>query len=229
MLVRGVGEKCAEDRLDVSKCSRGDGYPVVSSRERLHLAEYRTRGINLRPLAESIPSLGMGEMQYVSFHAPSRLGDLPERTVIGLLQMLPKEWPIIVHPEIVETPASWKSFGSQLCLENMDDRKSTGRTVAEMRELFLVLPEASFCLDIGHARQIDPTMTVALLMLDEFADRLVQIHVSEVGPRGEHLPVSSVAEIAFRKLAHRVPAQCPFDHRICHSRRSGRRRASSRA
>jgi len=50
----------------------------------------------------------------------------------------------------------------------MDNRTPSGRTVSELRELFRQLPEASFCFDIGHAKQIDPTMASAILMLREF-------------------------------------------------------------
>ncbi len=168
------------------------------------------RDHELRPLIEAIASLDLHRFSYVSFHAPSNFGTLCEGDVIDLLRQLPQEWPVIVHPETIQTRESWETFGAQLCLENMDNRKPTGRTVAEMRRLFEYFPEASFCLDIGHARQIDPTMASALLMLAEFSERLAQIHVSEVGSRGEHLPVSRVGEIAFRKLAHRVPTECPL-------------------
>lgn len=166
------------------------------------------RDHELRPLIEALPTLALPEFEYISFHAPSKLGTLSESEVVARLREVPRAWPIVVHPEIITTPAKWHAFGPQLCLENMDNRKPAGRTVAEMRELFALFPEASFCLDIGHARQIDPTMALAFMMLTEFSDRLVQIHVSDVGPKGEHLPVRQLAEMAFRRLAHRVPAGC---------------------
>ena len=166
------------------------------------------RDHELSVLVEALPSLPLQSFSYVSFHAPSRLGALSEDAVIAALLEVPSAWPIIVHPEIITTPSKWQRFGSQICIENMDDRKTTGRTVAELRQMFEVLPKAAFCLDVGHARQIDPTMTVALMMLAEFGDRLVQLHVSEVGPSGEHLPVRALAAMAFRRLAHRIPADC---------------------
>lgn len=168
------------------------------------------RDHELPSLIEALPSLDLSRFSYVSFHAPSALTTLSEHDVIGMLRMVPRAWPIVVHPEIIATPALWSAFGAQLCIENMDNRKTTGRTVAELRHWFEILPAASLCLDAGHARQIDPTMTVALMMLTEFAPRLAQIHLSEVGPKGEHLPVSPVSGIAFRKLSHRIPADCPL-------------------
>ena len=166
------------------------------------------RDHELRPLVDAIAELRLGSFSYVSFHAPSRLGSLSEDEVIAALSRVPAEWPLVVHPDIVMTPEKWRPFGRRLCLENMDNRKTTGRTVAELRELLALFPEASFCLDLGHARQIDPTMALAFVMLTEFADRLVQLHVSEVGPAGEHLPVRALAAMAFRRLAHRVPRDC---------------------
>ena len=127
-----------------------------------------------------------------------------------LLLRLPEAWPIVAHPEILRTPALWRRLGGRLCLENMDDRKTTGRTPGELGELFEQFPEASFCLDLGHARQLDPTMASALRMLREFGGRLRQVHVSEVGTRGEHLPLGATARLSFAEVAHRIPADCPL-------------------
>lgn len=168
------------------------------------------RDYELAPLVAAARSLDLAGFDYVSVHAPSKLGKLGEREVFEQLEALPPQWPIVVHPELLLTPGLWRSLGPRLCLENMDDRKTRGRTVVEMRELFEEYPEASFCLDVGHARQIDPTMAVALRMLLEFGGRLVQLHVSEVGPRGEHQHVAATTRWAFERIAPRVPWECPL-------------------
>lgn len=168
------------------------------------------RDHELRPLVDAAGSLDHARFEYVSFHAPSKLTTLDERSVFDMLATLPEDWPIIAHPEILLTPSLWRSLGSRLCIENMDNRKTLGRTAAELRVLFQRFPEATFCLDVGHARQIDPTMAVALLMLLEFGPRLRQLHVSDVGPRGEHWPVRTMARWAFGRVAHRVPQSCPL-------------------
>ena len=131
-------------------------------------------------LVDAIPSLDLDGFEYVSFHAPSKLQTLDEHAVFELLLGLPDWWPVIVHPELLQTPSLWQQLGERLCLENMDNRKTTGRTIAELRVLFEAFPEATFCLDLGHARQIDPTMVSAMLMLQEFGDRLVELHISVV-------------------------------------------------
>jgi hypothetical protein len=168
------------------------------------------RDHELQPLVDGVGALDLVGFRYVSVHAPSKLGTLGEHEVFERLAVLPPEWPIVAHPEILLTPALWRTLGPRLCLENMDNRKTRGRTVAELRELFAEYPEATFCLDVGHARQIDPTMAVALRMLLEFGARLVQVHVSSVGPLGEHMHVGATTRWAFERIARRVPWECPL-------------------
>lgn len=188
-----------------------EGLAIQARHPRIAVTELSAlRDAELRPLVAAIPTLDLGPYAYVSIHAPSKLGSLAESEVVELLHATPREMPIIVHPELVQTPELWAGFGGRLCLENMDNRKSSGRTVEEMRALFELFPEARFCLDIGHARQIDPTMAGAIQMLRSFGDRLVQVHVSEVGVRGEHLPLSSLAMYSFQIIASLIPASCPL-------------------
>ena len=168
------------------------------------------RDHELPSLADAIPTLDLGKFDYISLHAPSKLQTLGEQAVIDLLIGLPDSWPVIVHPELLQTPSLWQPLGDRLCVENMDNRKTTGRTIAELRALFDTFREATFCLDLGHARQIDPTMVSAMLMLQEFGARLRQLHVSEVGPRGEHLPMGATTRQAFARVVHLVPDHCPL-------------------
>jgi|ERR1041385_116073 hypothetical protein len=168
------------------------------------------RDHELPTLIDAVPDLDLDEFGYVSFHAPSKLQTLDEQSVFELLPALPESWPIIVHPELLQTPSLWRQLGKRLCLENMDNRKTTGRTIAELHTLFEAFPEATFCLDLGHARQIDPTMVSAMLMLQEFGDRIVELHISEVGPRGEHLPLGATTRQAFARVVHLIPADCPL-------------------
>jgi hypothetical protein len=166
------------------------------------------RDHELRPLVSSVREIDLRHFSYVSVHAPSKLSILSERDAFGILQELPSAWPVIVHPELMPTARLWKSMGRRLCLENMDGRKTFGRTLREMRQMFEWLPDAEFCLDLGHARQIDPTMATAIRMAQEFSGRLRQLHVSEVGRCGEHLPLSALAIYAFQLVAPFVPGDC---------------------
>lgn len=163
----------------------------------------------LCPLINAVVDLRLEEFEHISFHAPSRLNGLPEEELISLLQGLPEPWPIILHPDIIIDWAAWRSLGGRLCVENMDQRKPIGRTVSEMEVVFRKLPSASFCFDIGHARQVDPTMGIAIDLLRRFRDRLRQIHISEVDPRGKHIPIGFAAFNGFRLVAKLIAKDCP--------------------
>jgi sugar phosphate isomerase/epimerase len=91
----------------------------------------------------------------------------------------------------------------------MDKRNQTGRTAQELSLIFAKLPNAGLCFDLGHCRQVDPTMNEAFLILNEFSNRLVQLHVSEVNTRSKHDPLTSASIGAFEKIAHLIPASIP--------------------
>ena len=122
------------------------------------------RQAELFPLLDSLDSLDLAQFEYVSIHAPSQFE--PEWEAIGwsrLQDELGRNWPIVVHPDAMFDFSLWREFGNLLCVENMDKRKPIGRTVQELDRIFRDLPDASFCFDIGHARQVAPTMTEAYI------------------------------------------------------------------
>jgi len=104
----------------------------------------------------------------------------------------------------------WRHLGKALFIENMDKRKPVGRTVDELREFFEDLPEARFCFDIGHARQTDPSMTEAALLLCAFRRRLAEVHLSEVNTASRHDPISTNAVSAFRSILRSIPETIPI-------------------
>ena len=53
-------------------------------------------------------------------------------------------------------------------------------------------------------------MGVAIDMLRTFADRLRQLHVSEVGTFGEHRRMGFLSRTAFARVARYVPAEVPL-------------------
>jgi hypothetical protein len=92
----------------------------------------------------------------------------------------------------------------------MDKRKRTGRTVAELEDFFTTFPEATFCLDIAHARQVDPTMTEARQMLKRFGGKLRQVHISEIDSEGHHKRLSLATVLASQSLARLLPEHVPI-------------------
>lgn len=165
----------------------------------------------LEPLVSALDALDLSGFQYIAFHAPSDIAPGTEQLVFNmLLRVAERGWPIVVHPDVIENYSLWKQIGPLLCIENMDKRKPIGRTADELDSIFDLLPDASFCFDVGHARQVDSTMTEAYLILKRFGSRLRQVHVSEVNTRSKHDALSYASLLAFRRIADMIPVDIPL-------------------
>jgi hypothetical protein len=161
-------------------------------------------------LMSDLDHLDLREFQYKAFHAPSLMDrDFESVAIDALDEIALREWPIIVHPDAIYDFFRWEHFGELLCIENMDKRKAIGQTVADLSKIFEILPRASLCFDIGHARQVDPTMSEATAILQICKGRLRQVHISEVNSRSKHDPLSFESILAFRKVAHLIPEDVP--------------------
>lgn len=185
---------------------------LLSLREhRIDVVELSALRIDeLAPLISALPNLKLRDFQFVSIHAPSRFEPEAEEWVVNYLTPLTERgYPVVVHPDVLFTPALWSRLGHHLLIENMDKRKPVGRTVRELTPVWASLPAARFCFDIGHARQIDPSMTEARLLLHAFRDRLAEVHMSEVDTASQHHPISCNAIAAFQSVAEWIPAQIP--------------------
>jgi hypothetical protein len=165
----------------------------------------------LQPLLDALESLTLAPYNYKSIHAPSSFSAEQEVLIIDRLKLyVPRDWPIVLHPDTIHDFSAWRVFGKQLAIENMDRRKPIGRTLEELNIIFEKLPETMFCFDIGHARQCDTTMTEAYRILREYSKRLCQVHVSEVNTASRHDPLSFAAILAFAQVADLIPPWVPL-------------------
>jgi hypothetical protein len=163
------------------------------------------RDHELPALMDSLSELDLTAYSYVSLHAPSRFGNSGERRVAELLRpCIERGIHVVLHPDVIQDVGCWTDFGELLCIENNDKRKP-GRTVDELKPTFEKLPSASWCLDLGHARQVDSTLLEVWRMLREFSDRLREIHLSELNSRCEHEALSMGTVWSIREIAHRIP------------------------
>ncbi|MGI0085852.1 MAG: hypothetical protein ACREBQ_12295, partial [Nitrososphaerales archaeon] len=88
-----------------------------------------------------------------------------EAEIVELLRKVANRgWHIVLHPDVIYDAAAWNSFGPLLLIENMDKRNNSGRTAQELSNIFERLPQAQLCFDIGHCRQVDPTMNESFLI-----------------------------------------------------------------
>jgi hypothetical protein len=141
---------------------------------------------------------------YLSVHAPSKGLRMAEAKLVDALVRLPAYVDaIVVHPDVIDDPAEYRRLGARLVLENMDTRKARGRDADELAPYFAELPEAGLCLDVAHARDVDPSMRGAQELLDRFAGRLRHLHVSSIDHAGHHVPLRAGDEEAFRPILRR--------------------------
>jgi len=101
-------------------------------------------------------------------------------------------------------------LGPALCIENMDKRKPVGRSADELDYLFQQLPQAKLCLDVGHSRQVDPSMLETWQILKIHGARLAEIHLSEVNCASKHEPLNRLAIRAFQRIASLIPDEVPI-------------------
>src|SRR3954463_6812785 len=143
---------------------------------------------------------------YLSVHAPVKHLRMPETELVRrLARLAPHVDAVGGPPDAMDDPRAYRPLGSCLVLENMDARKATGRTVAELAPYFAALPDAGFCLDVAHVLSVDPTMETGERLLDAFAGRLRQLHVSSVDERCRHVSLSLEHETRYGGLLRRCP------------------------
>jgi hypothetical protein len=143
--------------------------------------------------------------RYLSVHAPTKHLRTSDEEIVQRLLTLPA-WvdAIVVHPDVIEDVNAYRRLGSVLVVENMDPRKSAGRTAGELEALFAALPEAGFCFDIAHAAAVDPRLDVANDLLDRFGGRLRHLHVSSLDEDHHHEPLSDADEAAWAPVLRRA-------------------------
>ena len=191
------------DFLSGIAASRALGLDVIE------LSALRFR--ELQPLADFALNEALDGFRHVSVHAPTDFAPEQEDTVVHLLLRIARErrWPVIVHPDCVHDFDRWSDFGPQLCIENMDKRKPAGRTAEELGRLFERFQTARLCFDIAHAQQVDTSLAEGYRILRRFADRICQVHLSQVATNSRHERLSDTAVDAFREVASLIPGGTP--------------------
>jgi hypothetical protein len=168
------------------------------------------RAGELAPLLAAFADLDLSRYRHVSVHAPSAFAAADEGGVArALLPLARLHVPVVVHPDVIRDPAPWRAFGPWLLVENMDPRKQVGRTAAELADIFHALPEASLCFDIAHARRYDTSMLEAYRILTTFANRLAEVHISELDSECRHRRISPAAVRAYREVSSLIPDRVP--------------------
>ena len=142
------------------------------------------------------------KFKHISFHCPSHVTEYEEEYIFMVVKEFIKrhDWNIVVHPYIVHRYDLWRTLGNKILIENMYNKYKIWHTADQLQVLFNELPEASFCLDIGHVKQVDYTLNEMKTLCTVFKDRLKEIHVSEVEVNGHHAPLNESTIIVLREL-----------------------------
>lgn len=185
------------------------GLSLMNGRDTRAIELSALREAELPGLMAALDRLHLEAYEYVSVHAPSKLNTMKEADVAEMLRpCIERRWSVVLHPDAIGDHGCWRDFGRLLCIENMDKRKAVGRTADELRRHFRELPEASMCLDLAHARQVDPTLGIAREIIREYGGRILQLHLSELDVKSHHEPLSMGAVWAIREIVHLLP-ECP--------------------
>jgi len=141
---------------------------------------------------------------FVSVHGPSKGLGSDETAHVDSLGRIPA-WidAIVVHPDAIMDRGPYARLGRRLAIENMDARKPSGQTADDLARLFDELPLARLCLDVAHAKDVDPTMGVASDLLRRFPSRLSHVHVSSLDESRHHVPLTSEDEELFEPVLSR--------------------------
>lgn len=117
---------------------------------------------------------------------------------------------IVVHPNVIHTFSLWRELGKNLLIENLDFRSPGFQWVEDLQPLMEQLPDARFCLDVGHAW--NGSVRQGVRLFETFRDRLAEVHFSEIDLKearhreeigGEYLE-------RCRPLLQRIPAGTPL-------------------
>lgn len=190
--------------ISTGALARGDWQQAVAIAVRHSVCALELSALRMNEfesLANAAVTFPIDQFHYVSFHAPSTFPKEAETSVVSLLlPLVERGIPIVAHPDCIYTPKTWEVLGSALMIENMDKRKPCGRTAEELEPVFEKLPDARWCFDVGHARQVDGTMSHAIFMLRKFRERLAEIHLSDVDAASRHCMLNESALSAFRMV-----------------------------
>lgn len=145
------------------------------------------------------------KFKYISIHAPAVFTDSNKKQwirypsneaedVIDKILNIAKTTSahtIVFHPDLVDD-FSWlnSKVDNLLAFENMDRKKSFGKSVEDMDIVFLKAPNAKWVCDVNHIYAIDHSMNLAKNFHKAFQDRICHYHMSGYGGSHDCLYIS---------------------------------------
>lgn len=62
----------------------------------------------LQPLVEALDGLTLDKYSHISVHLPSSIELEFECRLLDIVAQIPRDWPLIAHPNIITTPDKWR-------------------------------------------------------------------------------------------------------------------------
>lgn len=152
---------------------------------------------NIDNMQCTITQGSMGEQRaHYSIHIPVRhkyQDDTLSHNILKTIDMVCKNLPInniVIHPDTV---IDWSIFQEYSHLpwsvENMDERKQSGRSVEDIKKILEENPYLWFTLDLQHCFTNDPTMQLAKDFHKVLWHKIVEYHISWYHPEYLHYPL----------------------------------------
>lgn len=182
-----------------------DDWPRAIERARaegwrwIELTALRGRLRSLLPFLEGAPHV-LEAFDRVSVHAPA-LKDDASAEIVNALAPLPFD--VVLHPDVYGEEPACAELGRRALFENMDATKTFGRSVEDLEAIFVAFPEAGLCLDVAHVWTNDASLRLGHDLVDAFAGRLCQLHVSGIEPDGTHRPTTTADIALYEPLLER--------------------------
>lgn len=123
------------------------------------------------------------KIKYLSLHAPTDIIYKDDRRTLKLLSLLDKINKIlnfnfiVFHPDVVKDKGLLKIFDLPVAIENMDQRKTTGKNVEQIKD-FIFGTGFQVLIDLNHCLVNDPTLQLAQNFWDEFKEKVCGFHIS---------------------------------------------------
>lgn len=163
-------------------------------------------------VADSLSVIDYSRFKYLSLHAPCRRNgeklfyrdDAQTREMLEKILSLHKKLnfsTIVLHPNRVEDWTVFHEYDLPWAVENMDNRNSFGNNISDLKKIFQE-NDFKMVLDINHCFTVDTTLKTARAMIDNFSDRIKEVHLS--GFAEYHDPLYRTKQIELIKIASQL-------------------------
>jgi len=177
-----------EQKVKICKSSGSNALEIDFTTDSLSLLDTPKR-----ELKEMINSF-----DYLSLYAPTNrtYGDNPRANDIlkrlKAITELVNVGAVCFHPTCIDDFDWLESFNLPVLLGNMDDkeRRRIFRWASNFNEIFKTYPNLRLALNIQHAYDVDRNMIPAYQFLEQFRDRIRQVHFSGRTVSRPHWPMN---------------------------------------